>query len=64
MADASLRPTIQTQRMFSTPYVESLLVDAHLAVMVKTALDDGLIDRAAADLAWWLVRSGSCGMQG
>ena len=29
-----------------------------LAVMVKTALEDGLIDRAAALLAWRLVRSG------
>ena len=40
-------------------YVEALLKDAHLAVMVKTALEDGLIDRAAAELAWWLMRSGN-----
>ena len=36
-------------------YVEALLADPVLAVMVKTALEDGLIDRAAALLAWRLV---------
>ena len=45
-------------------YVEALLADPVLAVMVKTALEDGLIDRAGALLAWRQVRSGSCGMQG
>ena len=50
--------------MLSRPYVEALLADPVLAVMVKEALNDGLIDRAAALLAWSLVRSGSCGIQG
>ena len=33
-------------------YVEALLVEPVLAVMVKELLDDGAIDRAAALLAW------------
>ena len=36
-------------------YVEALLRDPVLAVMGKEALNDGLIDRAAADLAWRLI---------
>ena len=36
-------------------YVEALLRDPALAVMVKEALNDGLIDRAAALLAWRLM---------
>ena len=36
-------------------YVEALLRDPVLAVMVKEALNDGLIDRAAALLACWSI---------
>ena len=36
-------------------YVEALFADPVLAVMVKTALEDDLIDRAAAELAWRLI---------
>ena len=36
-------------------YVNALLVDPVLAVMVKEALEDGLIDRVAALLAWRLI---------
>ena len=36
-------------------YVDALMSDPVLAVMVKAALEDGLIDRAAADLAWRLI---------
>jgi hypothetical protein len=36
-------------------YVEALFTDPVLAVMVKTALEDGLIDRASAELAWLAV---------
>ena len=33
-------------------YAEALMSDPVLALMVKEALEDGLIDRAAAVLAW------------
>ena len=36
-------------------YVSALLSDPVLAVMVKELLDDGLIDQAAASLAWRLI---------
>ena len=36
-------------------YVEALMWDPILAVLVKTALEDGLIDGVAALLAWRLV---------
>ena len=36
-------------------YVEALFADPVLAVMDQEALNDGLIDRAAAELAWRLV---------
>ena len=36
-------------------YVDALLRDPIVAVMVKEALEDGLIDRAGALLAWRLV---------
>ena len=36
-------------------YVEALLADPVSAVMVKTALEDGRIDRATAELAWIAV---------
>ena len=42
-------------------YVDALMSDPVLAVMVKEALADGRIDRAAALLVWRLV---SCGLQG
>ena len=35
--------------------------DPHLAMMVKTALENGLIDRAAALLAWRLIAMGIAG---
>ena len=38
-------------------YVLALMRDPVLAVLVKTALEDGLIDRAAALLAWRVVAS-------
>ena len=41
--------------MLAELYIEALLADPVLAVMVKTALEDGLIDRAEADLAWRLI---------
>ena len=36
-------------------YVLALMSDPILAVMVKEALRDGLIDQAAAELAWRLI---------
>ena len=36
-------------------YVEALMRAPVLAVMVKEALEDGLVDRAAALLAWRLI---------
>ena len=45
-------------------YVSALLIDPVLAVMVKEAIEDGLIDRAAAELAWQLVKSGAVGRRG
>ncbi len=41
--------------MLTSLYVEALLADLVLAVMVKTALEDGLADRSAALLAWRLL---------
>ena len=45
--------------MFTELYIEALLADPVLAVMVMIALEDVLIDRAAAVLAWRLVSIGS-----
>jgi hypothetical protein len=38
--------------MLAELYVEALFTDPVLAVMVMIALEDGVIDLAAADLAW------------
>ncbi len=39
-------------------YVEALFADPVLATIVKVALDDGLIDRDVAELAWLAMAAG------
>ena len=44
--------------MESNLYVDSPLKDPYLAAMIQVMLDDGLIDRATAELLWNAIVDG------
>jgi hypothetical protein len=41
-------------------YLNALMLDPYLAATIRAMLDDGLIDRAAAVLAWRVIAYNGC----